>query len=110
MALIHWNGDQAEKTQFHRTYLRKLRAIANQLGLTKADFDIRSNKAGPASLGEVTLHTEKFYLQVGGLQPKQVLFRTCNGRKDYTGGQNFYFPIELFDTDLNAVLDNLRRN
>jgi hypothetical protein len=36
------------------------------------------------------LHTDTFYLQVGGLDQETVLYRTCTSRKDYRGGANNY--------------------
>lgn len=78
----------ANKDKFHRDAKAYLRLLAAHLGLGEGSYDIRSNKAGPASLGEVTLHSETFYLQLGGLFPDSILYRACQGRKDYTGGRN----------------------
>lgn len=94
--------DQSEvKNNFHRTYLAVLGRIAQELGLNVGDYEIRSNKGGPAVLGEVTLHADKVYIQVGGsdwvsvIDPEhaQVLYRSCRGRKDFVGGTNRYIPL-----------------
>lgn len=80
------------KRQFHQRYRRILRAFANRLALPPGSFDIRSNRGGIAVLGEVTLHADRLYLQVGGscctAETAPVLYRSCRGRKDYTGGPN----------------------
>ena len=50
--------------------------------------------------GEVTLHGEHLYLQI--CQPATgadsgILIRTCQGRKDYTGGRNNFLPLSWLD-------------
>ena len=35
-----------------------------------------------------------------------VLIRTCQGRRDYTGGANHYAPLSLLD-DLPALADRI---
>lgn len=50
--------DPQSKTAFHNEAKRALRALANHLGLAPDSYNLRSNKAGPAVSGEVTLHTE----------------------------------------------------
>ena len=86
------------KEAFHRKYKSKLRAIAKALGLTVGTFDVRSNKGGPAVLGEVVLHSDTLYVSVGGLDATRVMFRGCKGRKDYTGGVNRWIGIDAVDT------------
>lgn len=92
----------ARKEQFHRQGKSFLKKIAAAIGLPAGSFDIRSNKAGMACSGEVTLHGEHIYIQLSescmgpGLQ---ALFRTCNGRKDYTGGANNFAKLESMSND-----------
>lgn len=55
---------------------------------------MRSNAAGPAVSGEVTLHSDELYVQVscnggGG----EVMYRRCRRRRDYTGERNNYAPM-----------------
>ena len=95
------------KDEFHRKYKRKLRAIAIALGLTPGSFDVRSNKGGPAVLGEVILHTDTLYVSVGGLDATRVMFRACKGRKDYYGGVNRWIGIDAVDT--GNCLDSFRQ-
>lgn len=81
------SSSAANKDKFHRDARAYLKLLATYLNLPEGSYEIRGNKAGPASLGEVTLHSEDFYMQLGGLLP-DVLYRACNGRKDYTGMRN----------------------
>ena len=82
------------KDAFHALARKQFKALAAELGLQKGEYDLRTNKAGPAVLGETTLHTDKIYVQVGGSATCYLMYRTCNGRKDYCGGQNRYMQIE----------------
>lgn len=91
--------DYLLKQAFHREAKRALKAVAAALGLAPGSYDLRSNLAGPAVSGEVTLHTERLYIQVqGGFQRSDILYRTCAGRRDYTGGMNHFAPVEALDT------------
>jgi hypothetical protein len=83
------------KDRFHTVYKKRLREIAEALGLTKGEYDIRSNKAGPAVLGEVILHGDRIYLQVGGLNQTRIMFRSVKSRKDYTGGPNNWMSLDV---------------
>lgn len=102
---VHFAAKGAEgmaKNAFHRKFLSVLRTVALELGLTIDEFDVRSNKGGPAVLGEVTLHTDRLYLMVGGYGfekagDKQFMFRTVAGRKDYQGGANQWASMTLFE-------------
>ena len=85
------DSDHARKTQFHRRGAAFLRDLAAAIGLEKGTFDVRSNKGGPAVSGEVTLHADKLYVQLSESFPGPgigILYRSCNGRKDYSGGRN----------------------
>jgi hypothetical protein len=82
------------KRSMHSAGRAFLQRLARDLGLATSARDIRSNEAGIAVSGEVTLHTDRLYVQLSdsfvGRAGVQVLYRTCNGRKDYCGGQNRY--------------------
>ena len=47
------------KDAFHALARKQFKALAAELGLQKGEYDLRTNKAGPAVLGETTLHTDK---------------------------------------------------
>ncbi len=97
-----------EKYAFHRAAHRQLRCLANALRLPPGTFTIRSNAGGMAVSGEIILHADRIYVQV--CQPATghdtgVMFRTCEGRKDYCGGQNHFATLNL----LNEPHDLARR-
>lgn len=81
----------AAKVTLHTCGKTFLKALADDLGLHPDEYDLRSNKGGTAVSGEVTLHTEKLYVQLSewlGSPGVSILYRACNGRGDYTGKQN----------------------
>ena len=82
----------ARKNKFHSLARRRLRQVANALGLTSKDYDLRTNKAGIAVSGETTLHTDTLYIQIsaGFSGLGEVMFRACDGRKDYSGRANHF--------------------
>jgi hypothetical protein len=56
--------------------------------------------------GEITLHHDDIYIQV--CQPATgadsgILIRTCEGRRDYTGGRNHFAPLRLLDDTLTMA-------
>jgi hypothetical protein len=83
--------DDVRKREFHRLARRQLGLLAKALDLPSGSYDLRSNMAGIAVSGEITLHAERIYVQTsqpfGGFD-SGILIRTCNGRKDYVGGPN----------------------
>ena len=92
--------DDDAKRLFHRHARRQLGLLAAALGLAPGSFDLRSNQGGIAVSGEATLHTDHIYVQA--CQPATghdsgVLFRVCEGRKDYTGGRNNFASLELLN-------------
>jgi hypothetical protein len=93
---VAYNG--AAKRLFHTKARHQLKKLADALGLPPDGFDLRSNKAGIAVSGEITLHADRLYVQV--CQPATggdtgVLYRTCTGRKDYVGGHNNFASLDL---------------
>lgn len=88
------------KRRFHTVARVRLRRLAAELGFPPASFDLRSNQGGIAVSGEITLHHERVYVQV--CQPATradtgILIRTCEGRRDYTGGGNHFAPLSMLD-------------
>lgn len=79
------------KVRMHQQGRAFLKRLAADLGLAHGQFDIRSNVAGPAVSGEVTLHADHIYVQLSehySCAGVGVLYRTCKHRTDYTGGRN----------------------
>ena len=92
--------DAPAKRAFHSHARRQLRRLADAFGLSPAAYDLRSNQGGIAVSGEVTLHADHLYVQA--CQPATgydtgVLFRTCEGRKDYHGGPNNFASLDLLN-------------
>jgi hypothetical protein len=88
----------ADKLAFHREGTTFLRALAKEVGMPEGTYSVRTNKAGPAVSGEVTLHGETLYVQlsescVGG-RGVGILYRTCRGTSDYSGGQNNWLMLK----------------
>lgn len=77
--------NDAVKEGFKKASTKALRQIAKSLNLAPGTYDIRFNAGGIAVSGDAILHHEKFYIN---LNDGQFYWRTCNGRKDYTGGMN----------------------
>ena len=97
--------DLNAKETFHRTARARFRKLANLMGWQESSFDLRSNRAGFAVSGEITLHHDRVYIQVS--QPctghdTGSLIRRCNGRKHYTGERNHFASLSLLD-DLPAL-------
>lgn len=93
-----------QKEAFHRIARARLKALADALGLPAGSYDLRSNKGGIAVSGEVTLHHDHVYVQAaqsafGGENGAAtgLLIRSCEGRKDYTGGRNHMVHLKELD-------------
>ncbi len=103
--------DEAQKRCFHTTARARLRQLAAALRLPSGSYDLRSNKAGVAVSGEITLYHEAVYIQVSQSAldgDMGILIRTCRGRRDYTGGANNWAPLELLD-DIASLAAMVRR-
>jgi hypothetical protein len=106
--VFSYNEDN--KNQLHRAATKALKVLAGKLDLPKGSFDVRSNKGGIAVSGEITLHSDTLYVQVSESfsgQKLQILYRTCKGRKDYSGGQNNYASIDSLETQ--EFVDKLKK-
>ena len=87
-----------QKRLFHRNARRQLRKLAAALGLEPGDYNMRSNKGGNADSGEETQQADGLYVQAS--QPATggdtgILFRSCEGRRDYIGGRNNFASLDL---------------
>lgn len=82
--------DEARKSEFLRMSRQLAIILANKMNLNEDQYDLRTNKAGIAVSGEVTLHTDRHYVQLGQGIGDRFLVRSCKGRKDYVGGCNHF--------------------
>ncbi len=92
--------DDGQKRRFHAEARKRLKALAEELRFPPGSYDQRSNQGGIAVSGEITVHHDQLYVQV--CQPATgwdsgILIRTCQGRKDYTGGRNHFAPLSWLD-------------
>ena len=90
--------DGEAKRAFHNHARRRLKDLADALGLAPQNYDLRSNLGGIAVSGEVTMHADHVYVQA--CQPATghdtgLMFRACQGRKDYHGGPNHFASLDL---------------
>lgn len=103
--------NESLKKQFHTEAKKVFKVLAKALNLEKGDFDLRSNKGGIGVSGEITLHTDSLYIQVsrGCMgENSSVLYRTCNGFKDYSGGQNNFINAKrLLDESFVSKLQSM---
>jgi hypothetical protein len=97
------------KRLFHTQARRQLLDLALALGFAPGAYDLRSNAGGIAVSGEITLHADRLYVQVS--QPATgsntgILFRSCEGRRDYVGGRNNFASLDLLHRprDLAALI------
>lgn len=102
--------NEGNKRNFHRLGKKILKEIADLMGLKPSEYDLRSNQGGIAVSGEVTLHTETLYVQfsqfVSGCG--EILYRRCDGRKDYCGKRNQWMAWTMLE-DLQHVADIFQR-
>ena len=100
--------DGEAKRAFHNHARRRLKQLAAALGLAPHSCDVRSNVGGIAVSGEVTMHADHAYVQAchpATGHDTGLMFRTCQGHKDYHGGPNHFASIDL----LNRPDDLARR-
>lgn len=93
-----YNADN--KARFHSMGRARLRQLAKEMDLPPGSYDIRSNKAGIAVSGEITLHHERVYVRVSQScmgNHHGILIRSCKGRKDYTGGMNNFASLAMLE-------------
>jgi hypothetical protein len=89
-----------QKATFHRAARERLEALAAAMDWKADTYDLRSNRAGIAVSGEITLHHDTVYIQVsqsGRGMETGILIRTCQGRSDCTGGRNAFESLDLVE-------------
>ena len=94
---------QARKDTFHRLASLVLISLADAMHLPPRSYTVHSNKGGIAVGGEVTLHSDEFYVQLGVPSHLGILYRRCKNRDDCTGGPNQWAPwVSLLSLDTLA--------
>ena len=93
------------KDHYHRLGRCVLKQLAIDLGLNEDSYEIKSLYGGPAVAGDISLHADHLYVDIGstavpaitarGLsQNCRVMYRYCRDRKDSFGGRNHWCLIE----------------
>ena len=104
---LEYNYDNKER--FRREGLKVMRALAKELGLLPAEYDLRFCAGGTAVSGDVVLHGEHVYVHLSKFwEGREVYYRTCEGRKDYVGGRNHTCSVAEL-VDLPAMAGRIRR-
>lgn len=85
--------DEPAKQRGRQKGRKLLKAVADELGLAKGQYDLRWNPGGIAVFGETTLHTDHVYVQYEAHRGLGILVRVCKGRKDFRGGPNNFLPL-----------------
>jgi hypothetical protein len=101
-------GPGGGKAEFHQYGRRVLKHILSLLGV---EGEVRSNKGGPAVVGEVILHTDRVYVRLCtslSIDKPQFCYRSCQGMKDYSGGGNRWYTFEQLAADPDAFVRTLR--
>lgn len=89
--------DDRRKKRFHNLAKRYLRALAEDLNISQSNYDLRVTVGGIAVAGEVTLHSDRLYIQAhfSLIRSGQLclMIRGVRGRKDYCGWTNRFVPL-----------------
>ncbi len=99
------------KQKFHKAAKSALNKLAKHLNLNKEDYSIRVNAGGISVSGEVVLHHEKFYLDISQSclgKGKEIMYRSCKGKNDYTGGTNNFTSVSLLDKDIDSLASKIK--
>ncbi len=97
------------KAAYLKLGTKLLRSLATCMQLPVGTYKVRTYRGGPAVPGECILHAQNFYLQINNnyaiLNPT-IMFRTCTGPEDYSGGRNNWAPVSRLDdiTDFASFL------
>ena len=104
--------DEAAKRRWLNAARKAARSVAKDLGLAPGTFDVRTCKGGIGVPGEIILHGENLYVCLGTSMPGGELIgfaRSCQGRKDYTGGVNRWISTRMtFDKMVQVCRDAMR--
>lgn len=100
--LVIVSGNLSRKDLFHRRAKHMCKIIAE---IMKDNPDIRTNKGGPAVMGETTYHGDKIYIQFGD---NGIMYRCVKSKKDYVGGRNNWIVYSNFEQYFDSFIKHLR--
>jgi hypothetical protein len=98
------------KSRFLALGRQMARQIAKDLQLPQGSFEVKGHWAGDGTPGEVTLHTEKLYLDFvrNPVVGHKFMYRRCNGRKDFVGKGNNWALYSELQVDYPRLLSTFR--
>jgi hypothetical protein len=102
--------DKKGKALFHKLAKAALTEVGLDLGHNKST--VRSNLGGVAVSGEITLHTDRIYIQIsrGVLgKSKGIMFRSVKCATDHYGGPNHFTSLQALAENYEETLDKFRR-
>lgn len=90
LSSLMWSG-ASRKNRFRSLSGKFLRELRDRLNI---EATVRFNPGGPAVSGDAILHGDSIYvlMNADGMGPG-IVYRRCNGRQDYTGGTNHWYPF-----------------
>lgn len=102
-------GDYLAKVAFHKLAKRVCKQIVADIGLPADSVNIRTNLAGDGVGGDTTLHTDHFYLNFSAekMAPLEILYRSCKGPKDFSGGCNNWLTYREMEADYELFLTKI---
>lgn len=104
------------KKAYHQMGRLILKRLADAMRLQKGEYTVRSCEGGVAVPGEIILHSDHLYLQICPAwagQGAKIMYRSCKGQRDYTGGHNCWAPIrdlDNIDEFAEKLLSHIERN
>ena len=94
--------------KFKKSGMHLMKKLAVLIGGNEKD--VRYNAGGSGVSGEVILHTECVYVSMNLDSSSRLgfLVRTCNGKKDYSGGRNNWFQFDTLN-DIPKLAEMINR-
>lgn len=113
------NRDSAAKKEFHLDSKAFLRSVAKALAMLPTDFNLGSRKGGSGAAGEITLHSDRLYIQVFSWYTVDIsgAYRACRGRQDFSGHSvniipmaklKSFFGQQIWLKQLNLITDPIK--
>jgi hypothetical protein len=104
------NAYDAEGEKDKEAFLAAVaKELARLMGLAEGTYEIRTNRAGIAVSGDVTLHGERIYVCLEQFCiPNGFYYRRVDGRTDYCGKFNRWAKWERL-LDLPLLAEDMKR-
>jgi hypothetical protein len=101
--------NEQNKKEFHRVGKKVLKQIAEAMGLSKDNYDIRSNMGGIAVSGEVMLFSDSLHIYIQQGSFEDIMYRHVSNRKDYTGDTNCWMSCDYLVCKFNDAIAEFKR-